>query len=185
MTTKPNSRRRALVAPIALVVAAAASLAALSSGAWFTDTESVPNNTFSTGTVDLRADPANSAMYIDHMAPGDKVVAPLSLYNDGSVALEWLVTASATGDLAPALQTTIKTGVTSCDEAGFDADGVDLGSADTTVITDTPFGDMQDPIASMGRTDICIQVELPGEGTGNSYQGDAAELTFNFVGQSV
>ena len=49
----------------------------------FTDTASVPGNTFSTGNVDISTSPTSALVTFSDMMPGDVVTAPLTVTNAG------------------------------------------------------------------------------------------------------
>ncbi|MEE9284131.1 MAG: TasA family protein [Dehalococcoidia bacterium] len=126
---------RKLAATIA-VLAVFVGLMSLSALALFTDTASVPSNTFSTGTVDISTSSDGVALLtFSDMAPGDQVTAPITVSNAGTLELRYAVTSTTTENtLAAQLDLTIKSGVTTCTDAGFGVDGTvlyasaDLGS---------------------------------------------------------
>src|SRR4030042_1562515 len=79
------------------------------------------------------------------MAPNDEVTNPITVTNSGSLQLRYAVTSTNTEDtLAAQLDLTIKTGVTTCTNAGFDIDGTviygpgNLGSAAGTDVIGDP-----------------------------------------------
>lgn len=167
-------------------------LTSVVTGAFFTDSQSVGANVFTTGSVDIGVTPATAAITMATMAPGDTVTAPLTVSNDGSLAQRYSVlsTTDATDAnfLAAQLQMTIKTGVTACTNAGFTATGTSvraagvLGStAGTKVIGDPAAGAQTgDRTLAAGASEVlCIQVSLP-SATGNSYQGKTTTATFRF-----
>src|SRR4030042_7219316 len=131
-----------------VVVSVLASFAVFGSFAVFTDSQSVPNNAFSTGTVDISTNVTTALVTFSGMAPGDQVTNPITVTNAGSLELRYGVTSDTTEDiLAAQLDLTIKTGVTLCTNAGFGASGTviygpgDLGSiAGTNVIGDPAQG---------------------------------------------
>ena len=98
----------------ALVVTMSASAAALTmTGAVFSDSDSVGSNAFDTGTVILSTSPTSAVVSFSSMAPGDEVVAPLTVSNNGSLQLRYAITNQTTEHtLAAQLDMTIKTGVT-------------------------------------------------------------------------
>ena len=178
-----------------VVVSLLASFAVFGSFAIFTDTQSVPDNTFSTGTVDISTVPATELVTFSGMAPGDQVTNPITVTNAGSLELRYAVTSTTTvGTLAAQLDLTIKTGVTLCTNAGFGASGTviygpgDLGSvAGTNVIGDPAQGD--DPpgdrtlVASGGET-LCFNVQLPSS-TDYTFQGLNTTATLNFQAEQT
>jgi len=176
------------------VVSLLASFAVFGSFAIFTDTQSVPDNTFSTGTVDISTDPTTALVTFSDMAPGDQVTNPIKVSNDGSLELRYAVTSTTTEDtLAGQLDLTIKTGVTECTNDGFDTDGTviygpaDLGSTAGTNVIGNPAQGAQAGDrtldASAGET-LCFNVTLPST-TGNTYQGLTTTATFNFQAEQT
>ncbi len=158
-------------------------------GAIFTDTESVGGNAFDTGNVDIATSPTSAVVTFTNMAPGDMVTNPLTVSNDGSLQLRYAVTSTTTEDvLAAQLDMTIKTDVTTCTNVGFDTDGTviygpdDLGSTTgVNVIGDPAQGEQSGDRTLNASTseDLCIQVSLP-LSTGNSYESLNTTATFEF-----
>jgi len=176
-----------------LVGVVAASLGVASNAIW-TDSEDVDANTFSTGTLDIGTSPTTALVTYSDMAPGDEVTAEITVSNDGSLDLRYAVTSTTTEDtLAAQLDLTIKSGVTTCTNAGFDTDGTviyttgDLGSTtgidvigDPTQGADT--GDRT--LAATANEDLCFNVELPSS-TGDSFQGLTTTATFTFAAEQT
>ena len=184
-----------------LVVSVLASLAVLGSFAVFTDSETVDSNTFSTGSVDISTSPTTALVTFSDMAPGDQVTNPITVTNDGSLELRYAVTSTTTEDvLAAQLDLTIKTGVTTCTNAGFDTDGAviydsgtglagDLGSAAGINVIGDPTqgadaGDSTLPATGADNEDLCFNVELP-LSTGDAFQGLTTTATFNFQAEQT
>jgi predicted ribosomally synthesized peptide with SipW-like signal peptide len=171
-----------------------ASLGVASNAIW-TDSEDVDANVFSTGTIDLSTNPTTALVIFSDMAPGDEVTNDITVTNAGSLELRYAVTSTTTEDtLAAQLDLTIKSGVTTCTNAGFDTDGTvvyatgDLGSTtgidvigDPTQGADT--GD-RTLAASGGNEDLCFNVELPSS-TGDSFQGLTTTATFTFAAEQT
>lgn len=65
--------------------------------AWFTDTASNTNNTFSTGTLDLVLGNEVDAS-LSNMAPGDSQTGSFTLTNSGSLDMWYRLTPTVTGD---------------------------------------------------------------------------------------
>ncbi|HJX62098.1 MAG TPA: TasA family protein [Dehalococcoidia bacterium] len=177
-----------------VVVSVGASFVVFGSFAIFTHSQSVPSNTFSTGTLDLSTNPTSALVTFSGMAPNDAVTNPITVTNSGSLQLRYAVTSTTTEDtLAAQLDLTIKTGVTTCTNAGFDTDGTviygpgNLGSAaGTDVIGDPTQGaDTGDRTlnASANET-LCFNVELPSS-TNNTYQGLTTTATFDFQAEQT
>jgi len=68
-----------------VLVLSLATVAVVTSGAIFTDSQAIGGNAFTTGTVDLSASPASAAVSFDGMMPNDSVTAPITVSNDGTV----------------------------------------------------------------------------------------------------
>jgi hypothetical protein len=176
------------------VVSVGASFVVFGSFAIFTDTASVPNNTFSTGTLDISTSPTTALVTFSGTAPGDEVTNPITVTNAGTLQLRYAVTSTTTEDtLAAQLDLTIKTGVTTCTNAGFDTDGTvvygpgDLGSvAGTNVIGDPTQGDDTGDrtLNASANEALCFNVQLPSS-TGNSYQGLTTTATLNFQAEQT
>ena len=177
-----------------VVVSIVASLAVFGSFAIFTDTQSVPANTFSVGTLDISTNPTTALVAFSGMAPGDEVTNPITVTNGGSLQLRYAVTSTTTEDtLAGQLDLTIKTGVTTCTNAGFDTDGTviyatgDLGSTTgVDVIGDPTQGaDTGDRTLNASANEVlCFNVQLPSS-TGNTYQGLNTTATFDFQAEQT
>ncbi len=163
-------------------------------GAVFTDTDAVASNAFSTGTVDLASLPASAVVSLSAMAPGDLVVAPLTVSNAGSLQLRYALTSQTTEDtLAAQLDSTIKSGVTTCTAAGFDTDGTvlygpgDLGnSSGLAVIGDATQGHQSgDRLVNASANEVlCIKVALP-VATGNTFQGESTTANLSFAAEQT
>lgn len=187
-TTVARSRRgngARILASLA-VLALAGGVFTVSSLALFTDSEEVTGNAFTTGTVDLTATPATAVVTAAGMAPGDQVTAPLDVANTGTLELRYSMTSSTTEDaLAAELQLTVKEGVTSCDDAGWAADGTTLYSgvlgtvAGSLVIGDPAQGTQAgDRVLPAGASEsLCVNVTLP-LSAGSSAEGQSTTATF-------
>ena len=176
------------------VVSAVASFGIFGGFAVFTDTQNVPNNTFSVGTLEISTSPTTALVTFSGMAPGDEVTNPITVTNAGSLELRYAVTSTTTEDiLAAQLDLTIKTGVTTCTNGGFGASGTviygpgDLGSvAGTNVIGDPTQGaDTGDrTLAASTNETLCFNVKLPAS-TGSGYQGLNTTATFAFQAEQT
>jgi len=176
------------------VVSVGASFVVFGSFAVFTDSQNVPANTFSTGTLDISTNPTSALVTFSAMAPGDQVTNPITVTNGGTLQLRYAVTSTTTEDtLAAQLDLTIKTGVTTCTNAGFDTDGTviygpaDLGSVAGTNVSGDPAqgADTGDRTldASANET-LCFNVELPSS-TDASYEGLSTTATLAFQAEQT
>ncbi len=128
------------------------------------------------------------------MAPGDKVTAPITVSNAGTLGLRYAVTSTTTEDiLAAQIDLTIKSGVTTCTTAGFAATGTVvynagvLGSVAGSNVVGNPTsgahsGDRE--LAASANETLCFQAELPLT-TGDSFQGVTSTATFAFVSEQT
>ncbi len=177
-----------------VAVSVLASFGVFGTFAVFTDSQSVDSNTFTTGSVDISTNPTTALVTFSDMAPGDEVTNPITVTNNGSLELRYAVTSTTTEDtLAAQLDLTIKSGVTTCTNAGFDTDGTvlygpaDLGStAGIDVIGDPTQGaDAGDrTLAASANEVLCFNVELPLT-TGNAFQGLTTTATFAFQAEQT
>jgi hypothetical protein len=118
----------------------------------------------------------------------------MTVTNGGTLQLRYAVTSTTTEDtLAAQLDLTIKTGVTTCTNAGFDTDGTvicgpgNLGTAaGTDVIGDPTQGaDTGDRTLNASANEVlCFNVGLPSS-TGNSYQALTTTATLNFQAEQT
>ncbi|MEZ5227839.1 MAG: TasA family protein [Acidimicrobiales bacterium] len=182
-----------LLASIA-VLAVALGVVTVASLALFTDTDSVPNNTFSTGTVNIDATPDATVFTAPSMNPGDEVVAPITVANTGSMQLRYAVTSETSEDvLASELVLTIRDNVTDCSVANWDATGTQvyqgiLGDSTTSgglpVLGSAAAGaDAGDRVLNGGLNEaLCFHVQLPLTATA---QGATTTAIFNFLAEQT
>jgi len=177
-----------------LVGVIGASLGVASNAIW-TDSQNVDANVFSTGTIDISTVPTTALVTFSGMAPGDQVTNPITVTNAGSLQLRYAVTSTTTENvLAAQLDMTIKTGVTTCTNAGFGVDGTviygagDLGSTTPGInVIGNPAQGFQvgDRTLNASANEIlCFHVLLPGT-TGNSFQGQTTTATFAFAAEQT
>lgn len=79
---------------VSVVAASLFGLSNLASSALFTDQESVLDNAFVTGQVDLSTSDAWAVLEAPEMLPGDVVVSPLEMTNEGTSELRYALTSS-------------------------------------------------------------------------------------------
>jgi hypothetical protein len=184
-----NSQGR--VATTIVVLALSATLLATTAAGALSGRPDRQASMFSDGSVELSVSPASAAVSFDGMAPGDRVTAPLTVRNGGTLPLRYVVTSTATNDdrrsLATQLDLTLKAGVAGCSDRGFASSGDvlygpgPLGSAHGIVVV----GGSSDRWAAGRILDaadserLCIRVELPSR-TGNAFQGASTSATFTF-----
>ncbi len=195
--TRQHTSERRMGRTMAVIGLAVIGLGTIASSALFTDSANVSNNSFTNGTVDIATDPASTALSAGNMAPGDTVYGTVKVSNSGTLALRYAMTSSATNAdskaLASQLQMTIKSGVSTCDAAGFSAGSTvynagvlgGLGAA-AAVIGDTATGQQSGDRTLAAGTDetLCVRVSLP-SGTSNSFQGASTTATFTFAAEQT
>lgn len=189
----PTMRRLATTVGILAVAAGARAVTSL---AVFTDTASVGANSFTAGDIELTASPASAVVSFTNMLPGDQVTQSLTVSNAGTNQLRYAMTSqtsSGSDPFAAQLDLTIKTGVTTCDNANWTTDGTiiygpgDLStSAGINVIGDPTQGaDAGDrTINSAANEVLCVNVTLP-LSTNNTFEGLSAEATFTFEAEQT
>lgn len=176
----------------AAVVLAGLATVAVTSLALFTDTATVGANVFTTGTIDINAAPASAVVTMPAMAPGDQVTAPLTVSNDGTLELRYAIESTTTEDvLAAELVLTIKSGVTTCDDANWAADGATLyagrlGSTGTDAVLGLAAAgaDAGDRVLLASTNEVlCLNVTLPLAST--SGQGVTTTATLDFLAEQT
>ncbi|MGV8847368.1 MAG: TasA family protein [Propionicimonas sp.] len=179
---------------VAVVAVAALGLTAVVTGAVFTDTKTVTANTFTSGSVILGVAPATAALVMSPMVPGDKVTAPITVSNTGTLTYRYAVSSVTTENvLAGALTLNIKSGVTTCDNTGFDATGVavptpgPLGSVAGINIFGDPAAGAQGgerTLANGASEVLCAQVSMP-LGSGNELKAITSTAVFTFAAEQT
>jgi hypothetical protein len=195
------------MAPAILVLALATATIALGvTGALFTDTDTIANNSFATGSVTLGTTAANLPFSVTDMAPGDTEGAyDVDVSNDGSLEHRYAITSTTTEDtLAGQLDiwvwaesaeddSVLGTNNT-CDatpgggnvSAFLYQQGV-LGSTGTTNVVGDPAQGSQtgDRVLAAGGSEVlCFYVELP-DSTGNTYEGLSTAADFAFEAEQT
>ncbi len=181
---KKKNTKKKVAASLAVLLAAASALT-LTSLAVFTDQETVTNNAFTTGTLDLTVGTNSALLTATAMIPGDQVTSPLVVGNGGSIPLRYAMTTAMTpasdAGLSAELVLVVKSGVTTCTNAGFGADGTEIfnGALNTGFVGDPTQGaDAGDrALAVAANESLCFNVALPLSSTA---QGVTAEAAFTF-----
>jgi predicted ribosomally synthesized peptide with SipW-like signal peptide len=134
------ARRRRLVSTVVILGLAGVGVTALTTAALFTDNEAVSGNGITTGTIDLAASAPDFVVPSGGLAPGDAVLAEITVRNGGSLRYRYAVRYQAedvdttpgtdthepdagdvtTARLSEQLQLRLYSGVT-CTRAGTDA----------------------------------------------------------------
>jgi len=184
-----------------LAVGVVVSMVLVGAIALFTDSETNPTNSFSTGTIDLAIDPATAMFTVTDMAPGDVEYSGILMTNSGSLALRYAgnTTADGTSTLDEQLDLTIDvvTG-NGTDAIWYTADDV-VGEANIYgpdgVLSSAYIGDPTQGAQAGDRTldesggandneRLRFKVTLPSS-TDNSYQGDSCTVSFVFYAEQT
>ena len=156
----------------------------------WTDSQALTGNTFSTGSVDLSATPTTALVTFSGMVPGDKVTAPLTVQNAGTMQMRYAMSTGITGSstLSDGLELQVKSGVTTCSNAAFDADGTSLYNSS---LTNGAIGSSSQGAQAGDRTlnasageVLCFQVRLP-SGAASALQGLSTTATFTFAAEQT
>jgi camelysin-like metallo-endopeptidase len=156
----------------------------------WTDSQAVTGNTFSTGSVDISTSPTSALVTLSGMVPGDKVTAPLTVQNAGTLQLRYAMTTGISGSttLSDGLELQIKSTVTTCSNAGFDTDGTSLYNS---TLTSGAIGSAAQGAQAGDRTldgsaseVLCFQVRLPSSAS-STLQGLSTTATFTFAAEQT
>ncbi len=160
----------------------------------FTDSTTVPNNQFSTGTIDLTATPTPATLTLANMAPGDTMAGGITVNNAGSLALRYAVSSLTTENfLAPQLELSVRleASLAACTKTSTGMplfyDKGDLGStAGINIVGDPTQGQQaNDRVLNAGASEVlCFQVHLP-LATDNTFQNKTTTATFTFQAEQV
>lgn len=156
----------------------------------FSDSQAVGGNTFSTGTIDISSSPTSALVTFSNMAPGDKVTAPITVTNGGTLDLRYAISTAISGStvLSDGLTLRIKNSVTLCSNTGFGVDGTSLYTGTLTsgvVGSATQGADSGDRnLLAAANEALCFQVELP-TSAGNTLQNLSATATFTFSAEQT
>ncbi|MGH1488958.1 MAG: TasA family protein [Acidimicrobiales bacterium] len=163
-------------------------------GALFSSTDFVSNNTFTMSTIILDATPNSAAFAVPSMGPGEESVVEFNIANTGNAELRYAMTSETTEDvLASELIFTVREGVTTCDQASWDATGVQIYQGklgDTVTIGGWPtFGDAATggdagdrALAPSTSEALCFHVMLPASST---VQNTSTNATFHFLAEQT
>lgn len=181
------------LAATVVVLGAFAALVSYGTLAVFTDQDTIDNNTFTNGTIDLTTSPTSAAVSFTGMMPGDSITDDVTVSNAaGSAALRYAISSTATNTDAKALKdqlsmviktVDVTTPAAPCD----DFDGTQLYSGDldggTTgkLVGDSTQGaHTGDRNLGVSASEVlCFRVTLPST-TGNAYKSATTTATFTF-----
>ncbi|MGH1491029.1 MAG: signal peptidase I [Acidimicrobiales bacterium] len=189
-----TSRGVRLLAVLGLMLGSV-SLMSVTSLALFTDSETITGNQFTIGSVDLTVSQSSALVTYTSppMNPGDQFTAPLTVSNVGSLDLRYAMSSTTTEDVAAAqLVLTVKTGVTTCDDANWAATGASiytgvLGTTGGTAAIGSAAQGAQAgdrPLTASTNEVLCFNVTLPTAAT-NAVQGLTTTATFAFEAEQT
>ncbi|MFW2381849.1 MAG: TasA family protein [Acidimicrobiales bacterium] len=191
-TEQPTTKNPLKILLSVAVLLVGAATIAVTSLALFTDTATVGANSFTTGTIDINTAPVSAVVEMPAMVPGDQITNPLTVRNDGTLELRYAIESTTTEDtLASELVMTIKSGVTTCDDANWAADGTTLYSGrlgstgmDAVLGSAVPGVDAGDRVlASTASEVLCFNVTLPLAATAG--QGTTTVATLDFEAEQT
>ena len=161
------------------------SFVAADSLAVFTDTKANAANTFGSGTLQIDDAPASAVVTLANMAPGDSVIAPLIITNNGTLPERYSMRTGATNTdakgLANQLELTIRTKTASACSAEdgailYGPAALSLGFIGSNA-QGAQAGDRT--LAAAAFETLCFKVLLP-TATGNAFQNATTTATFTF-----
>ncbi len=103
-TPEERERRRRLIAAVGIAGLSLLTVGTLSSGAWFSDTETVNTGQIVTGSVILSNQPTTVPFAVVDMAPGATEYGSVTVKNTGSLELRYALTANTTAASASAAE---------------------------------------------------------------------------------
>ena len=150
--------------------------------AYWTDDVVVSGTTFTSGSIDLKVDGADSVgatgLTMTNMVPGSTVAGTLSVSNTGTAALKY---SAATVASNPALANALVVKVTNTLSGGA-CTGAALAGSGTT-LSGALLSTKRQLNGAQSET-ICIQVTLPSTVNDPTLQGQTSNVTFTFAGTS-
>lgn len=133
-----------------------------SASAYFTGQAQVPENVIRAGAVAVSAEPTQSALSIESLAPGQSVTKPLTVYNTGSLPCSIVVTGAKKAgitDFYEALSCTVTNG------------GTTLYSGPLSALKTQQFS-----LQAGAKGDLDVAVALPAD-AGNALAGDYVKIS--------
>jgi len=151
----------------------------------FTDSEANAANVFGSGTVVIDGSPGSAAVTLTNMAPGDSVISPLIITNNGTLPMRYAMSTSATNvdgkGLSAQLEMTIRlktAGLCSAEDGAIVYGPGTLGAgAIGSNAQGAQAGDRT--LAAAANETLCFKVQLP-LSTGNAFQNASTTATFTF-----
>jgi len=189
-TTADRARRRRLYTTVAIAGMSLVAIGSLTTGAVFTDSDSVDSAAITSGTVDLSLTPATVNFTATNMAPGDTEFGTVTVHNDGSLQLRYAMAGSAVGPLGTELRVSVFA-TTTCNAAGvlsltpLTASSAPIDPSRQLFGDPSQGPDAGDRIVDSGDVDnLCVRVQLP-LATDNTFQNTDATLTFDFAAEQT
>jgi hypothetical protein len=188
--------RRRLRRSIGVTLLSGMSVSVLLVSAIYTDTASIPTNTFTIGTLDISSSPTTAVITSSGLSPGSSTTAALVVTNAGTLALRYSIRSTTDENvLAAELDLTIKTGVSACTNGGFSSTGTviygpgDFGNTTGLVLVgNTTPGQQSDertlPGGSNASETLCLQVTLPSSAT-VAVQGITSTATIALIAEQT
>lgn len=198
---QPAKNRAFKVLALLAVLAFAAAAFIVASLAVFSDSETVDNNDFTTGTIDLTTNPTTAAFTVAPMAPGDIEFSTITVGNNGTLDLRYSLrseTASGSQPLADALVLAV-----SVVPAGVDCNNTDWNTVGTEIVgssgvlslatpgrqvfgtASTTDGTGDRTVAVSGSEILCVRVELPLATSDPTLEGATVEADFIFEAEQT
>lgn len=179
------ARRRRLVTTVAILGMAGLGMTSLVTSAIFTDNDDTGRTGITTGTVDIAAgEDAEFTLPPGKLAPGDDIFSAVTVENDGSLALVYGVTYTATDPdgkaLAGQLGLTLYAAPT-CTPAGV-AGREALAQVDTLSTAPQQIVPVERRIIASSAEALCVQVTVP-ESLGDAFQDATTDLELTFDAQ--
>ncbi len=180
------ARTTNFIAILMLAIGITAAFFVVDSLAVFTDQETNDANTFTTGSIAIDDAPDSAFLTVTAMAPGDSVIQPLTITNNGSLELRYAMTTAATDADAKALRDELDLTIrTKTANPCSSEDGTILYGA-AAVLASGAFGNSAqgsqagDRVLAAAASEIlCFKVELP-LASGNGFQTATTTATFTF-----
>ncbi len=170
---------------LVLTIGVSSAFGVLDSLAVFTDQEVNDLNAFDTGTIVLDDSPVDAVITFTNMAPGDVVINPLTLTNNGTLALRYAMSTAASNadakDLRDQLLLTVRTKTANpcASEDGAIVFGP-LAINGAAIGSNAQGADTNDrTLAAAANEILCFKADLP-LATGDAFQNAATTATFTF-----
>lgn len=178
-----SSRRPMLIGGLALASLLCLGVGIPSIAVW-TDSEAA-SGAFSAGTIDLALSPT-TLLSVSDIGPGQSGSATLTVANDGTMALRYAMTTSATDADGKGLRSQLQLSVTAGTCPGSGSALYGPGALASAAVGDPAQGAQAGdrPLAAGASEDLCFAWSLP-TSTGNSFQGATTTATFTFAAEQT